>query len=214
MVIVLRVGAMSVEQVPPLVATAAVFVETFVVMSVGAAIAGLVAMWLPIPSWVMVTACLFAVCGSLPTLPPVLRWFARKVTKVNLAANERRIDFSLVFRGWLLSTISWLLFGTSLAILISAIPSPQPLPNAGQLFAIATAAVSLATVLGFASLIPGGAGVRELVLATVLGASLGPSQALLTAIAHRILSIVVEAILAAGSWICLRYTGGQERVKQ
>ena len=66
-------------------------------------------------------------------------------------------------------------------------------------------------VIGFAPLLPGGAGIRELVLATVLGTSLGTAHGLLAAIAHRVLSIVVESILAAGSWFWLRYTGDQEK---
>ncbi len=88
--------------------------------------------------------------------------------------------------------------------LIIAIPTSSELPSWGELYAIATAAICLAMVIGFASLLPGGAGVRELVLATVLGVSLGSVHGILAAIAARILFIVVEAALAGSFWLWLR----------
>ena len=59
----------------------------------------------------------------------------------------------------------------------------------GTLFAVSTAAIGLALVAGFASLLPGGAGVRELVLVTILGISVDSADALLTAIAARLVFI-------------------------
>lgn len=210
MVIVLRAGAMAIDGVRPMTTTVAVFVETFIVMAVGAAVAGLVVFWLPVPVWITATAFLFALTASIPTLPPILKKVAAKVSHVDIAQMDSPIGVGLVASGWCVSLISWLLFGASFAILISAIPSPDPIPPPIELYATATAAVSLAMVVGFASLIPGGAGVRELVLATVLGVSLGPAHGLLAAIAHRVLSIVVESIMAGGSWMWLRYAGAKE----
>lgn len=51
-------------------------------------------------------------------------------------------------------------------------------------------------VIGFVSLIPGGAGVREFVLATILGLAIGATQALLAAILARLVFIVVECLMA------------------
>jgi len=206
MVIVLRVSAMSVDDVRPLATTIAVFVETFILMAVGAAVAGLVVLWLPVPTWIMVTALLFAVVASLPTLPPILRRVAARVSKVKVSEIDSLFGVGLVVYGWSLSLLSWSLFGASFAVLITAIPSSSPLPPPIELYMTATAAISLAMVVGFASLVPGGAGVRELVLTTVLGVSIGAGHGLLAAIAMRVLTIVVEVILAAGSWFWLRYT--------
>jgi uncharacterized membrane protein YbhN (UPF0104 family) len=210
MVIVLRAGALAIDGVRPMTTTVAVFVETFIFMAVGAAVAGLVVFWLPVPAWITATAFLFALTASIPTLPPILKRIAAKVSHVDIAQIDSRIGVGLVASGWCLSLISWLLLGASFAILISAIPSPHPIPPPIELYATATAAVSLAMVVGFASLLPGGAGVRELVLATVLGVSLGPAHGLLAAIAHRVLSIIVESIMAGGSWMWLRYTDAKE----
>ena len=72
-----------------------------------------------------------------------------------------------------------------------------------SLAAVSTAAIALAMVVGFVSLIPGGAGVRELVLTTVLATAISPVQALLGAIAARILFIVVESVCASVAWYWL-----------
>ncbi len=214
MVIVLRVGVMSGDEVGPLATTIAVFTETFIVMAVGAAVAGLVVLWLPVPLWITATALTFAVAASLPTWPPILKRIAARVSKVELAELDSRIGSGLVARGWCLALLSWLLFGVSFALVIAAIPSLTPLPPRAELYATATAAFSLAMVVGFASLVPGGAGVRELVITTVLGASIGTAHGLFAAIAMRLLSIVVEAMLALGSWLWLRYNAAQEDCKE
>ena len=75
---------------------------------------------------------------------------------------------------------------------------------------VCTAAISLAVVIGFASLLPGGAGVRELVVTTVLSVVIGPSHAILAAIAARIMFAVCEAFVALCCWIWLR---GSLRIK-
>ena len=85
-----------------------------------------------------------------------------------------------------------------------AIPTGEILPPPLMLFAIATAAISLAVVLGFASLIPGGAGVRELVLASILGIMITPTHGLLAAVLIRGIHIFTEAVIAVGCWIWLR----------
>ncbi len=205
MVIVLRIGALTVDGVKPIATTIAVFVETFMMMAVGAAVAGVVVLWLPVPTWIVAIALSFAVLASVPTFPPLLNRVASRVSKVKIADLDSRIGSGLVIYGWVFSLVAWLMMGASFALLISALPSANPMPPTIQLYAVATAAVSLALVVGFASLLPGGAGVRELVLMTVLGVSLGAAHGFLAAIAHRIMSIVVECILAAGSVVWLRY---------
>lgn len=219
MVIILRAGALQTDGVPPMTSTIAVFIETFIVMAAGATVAGVVVLWLPVPTWIAATAFLGAAIASLPTFPPILRRAVTRLMKVDVeqvdsmpeSMQNPGIGISLVAFGWALALISWSLFGASFALLVSAIPSMQPIPPPIQLYAISTAAISLAMVIGFASLLPGGAGIRELVLATVLGTSLGTAHGLLSAIALRVLSIVVESGLAAGSWFWLRYTGRKEQ---
>jgi uncharacterized membrane protein YbhN (UPF0104 family) len=208
MVVILRAGALTRDGVRPLAATVSVFLETFLMMAVGAAVAGAVVVWLPVPSWIAITAVLVAILASLPTLPPILRRVAARVSKLDVAEIDAKIGMGLFAAGWGWSLLGWLLIGASFTALITAIPSSAPSPPPLELYATATAAISLAIVVGFASLLPGGAGVRELVLITVLSVSIGSVHGLLAAIAARIMFIVVESVLAGAAWTWLRLTDG------
>lgn len=204
MVIVLRAGALAQDGVRPLPATVSVFLETFLMMAVGGTVAALVVVWLPVPTWIVLLSLAAAACACLPTLPPILRIVAGKLIKTTDSGPNVRIGWPLFAAGWGWSLLSWILIGASFSSVIAAIPSSTPLPPTLELLAIGTAAISLAVVVGFASLIPGGAGVRELVLTTILGVAIGPIQGLMAAIVTRVMHIVVEALLAAGSWYWLR----------
>lgn len=208
MVIVLRAAALSQDGVRAVPATIGVFLETFLMMAVGATLAAAIVVWMPVANWLVWLALAAAVLASLPTLPPILRRVSRRVTQ-RFAQRDQvdagaQIGWPLFAACWAWSLLSWLLVGASFAMLISAIPSPHPLPDTWLLYAISTAAIGLAIVIGFASLIPGGAGVRELVLTTILGTSIGPVHAILAAILARVVYIVVEALLALLAWIWLR----------
>ena len=204
MVIVIRAGVLSRDGVRPLPATISIFLETFLMMAVGGAVAGFVVLWLPVPAWIAVMSVGVALAASVPTVPPVLRAVTQKLVKKSLPESEIEIGWGLVVAGWAWSTLSWLLIGAAFTMLVTAIPAAEPLPPLYELYLVATAAISLAIVIGFASLLPGGAGVRELVVTTVLGVALGPVHGILSAIAARILFMIVEASLAAGSWGWLR----------
>jgi uncharacterized membrane protein YbhN (UPF0104 family) len=204
MVIVLRATALASDGVTAVPATVSIFLETFLMMAVGASVAAIVMVWLPVPTWMAVASVGVALLACLPTLPPILRQVARRVTKMDGLDARARINWRLFAAGWGWSLLSWLLVGASFAALVAAMPGPNPLPPPPQLYAIATAAICLAVVAGFASLIPGGAGVRELVLTTILGVSIGPAQGILAAIAARVAFMGVESAMAAASWIYLR----------
>jgi glycosyltransferase 2 family protein len=200
MVIILRAGVLSRDGIGPLKATVSVFLETFLMMAVGATLAGIVVCWLPVPRWIAISSVVAAIAASLPTLPPILKYVAAKVTKVRIAEIDHQIGVRLFVAGWGWSILSWLLVGLSFTFVVSAMPTANALSSPLQLYAISTAAVALAMVIGFASLLPGGAGVRELVMTTILGVSLGTAHGLLAAIAARILYLVVEAGLAGLCW--------------
>lgn len=207
MVIVLRAGTLAREGVRPMPATISIFLETFLMMAVGGAVAGVVVLWLPVPRWIAWMSVGIAMLATLPTFPPILRLVAAKLTK--FTSDERpTIGWRLFAAGWGWSLLSWLLIGTGFTMLVAAIPSSESLPPWHELYLVCTAAISLAMVIGFASLLPGGAGVRELVITTVLGVALGPIHGILSAIAARILFIVVESVLAGTAWIWLRSQQG------
>jgi hypothetical protein len=104
---------------------------------------------------------------------------------------------------WLWCTISWVFTGLSMtAIVLALIPRPLP-TDPWSLTLISSAAAMLAFVAGFLSLLPGGALVRELVLATLLQPVIGQGPALLAAVAARLVQLAVECVLCAGIWFWL-----------
>ena len=179
MVIVLRAGGLATDGVSVVTSTISVFMETLLMMAVGAAVAGLVICWLPVPTWMIAAAGAVAVTASVPTLPPILKRVAAKVAHRRPQQNPPdRPTSSLKFFvvGWSWSLLGWLLIGVSFTLLVAAIPSPTELPSPILLCAVSTAAIALGMVVGFASLLPGGAGVRELVLTTVLAQAIGTAH--------------------------------------
>ena len=212
MVIVIRAGVLARDGVKPVQATMSVFLETFLMMAVGGAVAGLVVLWLPVPVWISVMAGGIAIVASLPTFPPVLRVVAKRLIKDASGVADGRLGWGLFFAGWAWSCLSWLLIGASFTVLVSAIPGFSTIgsgasPGGAELYLVCTAAMSLAVVIGFASLLPGGAGIRELVITTVLTVSLGPTHAILAAIAARLLFAAVEGLVAVFCWLWLRRLG-------
>lgn len=213
-------------------ATTCVFFETLLMMSVGGALAGCLMWSTPLPQWVKWAASLMAVAACIPTLPPVMRRVIALVSKRRdrsrsvesaggATGGEARSDESAsastaaadvssaitwprLMSGWAWSLLSWCLIGLSFACVMKAIPAYNGLPVGHELLTVATAAISLGMVLGFASLLPGGAGVREWVTLIVLGTVTDPTHALLCVITARILFIVVESILALASHLYLR----------
>ena len=212
MVIVLRAGGLAKDGVGLMRATVAVFMETFLNMAVGASLAGIIVVLLRVEVWLMVVAALVAVAASIPTFPPVLRRVVARVSSSTDQGDDRQSlthgqSVKFFYVGWAWSILTWGLMGTAFTMLITAIPSTVPLQEGIHLWAIATAAITLAMVVGFASLIPGGAGVRELVLTTLLATTIGSSHALLAAVAARLVFLVVESVLAFASWLWLRRVG-------
>ena len=212
MVILLRIGALSQENVNPVRSTVSVFMETLLMMAVGAAVACVVIVWLPVPVWMKWCAVTVAVLASLPTVPPVLKYVAARVSNNELEAinsnSERASSLSFFIQGWSWSLVSWMFIGASFTMLVSAIPSMTgSSTNPLVLAAVSTAAIALAVVVGFVSLLPGGAGIRELVLTTILATAIGAAHALLAALAARLMFIVVEGACAGGAWMWLRRNG-------
>lgn len=181
-------------------ASLAVFYETMTMMGVGACLAAIVLL-----GWQRATglAAVVAICcgagGVLVTLPPVLRLAGRLLERLRpgfrLAAELVRIDMRHVVVGWCANFALWLMLTLSFwAALRGVLPSAQvPLSE----FPFYLASVALAMVAGFASLIPGGAFVREAVLLELLAPRYGAAVALVAALVVRVVWLVSEVLLSA-----------------
>ena len=193
MVVIVRTDMIQGAQVEPRTAAATVFAETLTWIFVGSAIAcGLLFFELkgfPLLRWTAVG--LVAMAGGL-TWPPVFRRLAGRFVPV--PELLRGINFRVMMVGWVVMGAGWLLNGVCLWLVVRAIP-PTGLIESGFAWAdyrLALACVTLATVAGFVSLLPGGLGVRELVMIPLLSGRFGMLSAVLAAILLRFVWLAAE----------------------
>jgi hypothetical protein len=200
MVVILRTGLIRSHRVDTGLAVASVFLETLTMMSVGAFLAAaILAVSFPEHHWFVGLAVAMMAAAGLPTLPPVFSRLARLagVGRSNPAVAEKLagLGYPLLAGGWLAMTVGWLLMGASLWAVLRAIGAPADLPGQWHLY---TAAVALAVVGGFASMIPGGLLARELALGGFLDRQLGvPGLGLIVAAVLRLVWLVAEILISS-----------------
>jgi uncharacterized membrane protein YbhN (UPF0104 family) len=198
MVVILRAGMIRGPGVDAPLAVVSVFLETLTMMAVGALMAaGIVAVWFrgqPLLFWASLG--MMAVAG-LPTLPPVFRVLVRIVNLGKLSpAQLEKLDslgYGTVILGWVLNAIGWAILGLSYWAVLRALGAGSESPW-DQLH-VTTAAVALATVVGFISMVPSGAVVREAALtqvAKLMIPGIGDAIALVAAVLLRLVWLAAE----------------------
>lgn len=208
LVVILRAGLIRSPRTDTAVAATSVFVETLTMMAVGAVVAAVILPTLPAATthpWVLWLAVGLLVLAGAPTLPPVSREIVRRLgvqrASPRVEAAIRQVNYRVLSAGWLTMVIGWLLMGLSQCATLKALANLEGMPDAVvdplSQWPLQTAAVSLAMVAGFLSLIPGGLGVRELVLTTLLVETVGPVAAILAAALLRLAWLVAELLLAS-----------------
>lgn len=195
MVVVLRTGLIRSRRVDTAVAAVSVFFETLSMMSVGAFWAtGILAFQLREHGFLCLAAIGLMVVAGVPILPPVFR---RLVRLAGVGRSDPSIDAKLqnlrwrsLFEGVVAMSACWAMLGVSLWAVFRAI-EPEPTPLLAE-FPLYVASVSLAMVAGFLSLIPGGAGVREMVLAEIMVPHFGDVVAVVGAVLLRLVWLLAE----------------------
>jgi uncharacterized membrane protein YbhN (UPF0104 family) len=209
MVVVMRTDIIRGENVQVGPAAASVFVETLSWIFVGSVIASaLIAIQFGEHSALQATAIILALIAGFLTWPRNFQWIATKLLEYK-GRNSGRFEgltLQTMAFGWLLMTIGWCLNGLSLWLVIRGLPGTDI--SAGD-YSLTLACVSLATVAGFVSLLPGGLGVRELVMIPLLGARFGAANAVIAAIVIRFIWLASEIISSAIIYIVLRISGAR-----
>jgi glycosyltransferase 2 family protein len=183
-----------------------VFVETLTMMAVGALLAAVISVLvLRSEAYIWLSAFAIATAAGVPTLPPVLRWLGRTGAKrfaqgaQDEAAAEKaddvqsrlsQITFRVLSTGWLAAIACWLLFAISLWATLRGI-GVNEIPLMASLPTLLTA-VACAVVAGFASMVPGGLGVRDFTLLYLLAPVCGEANALVAAVLMRLVWLVSE----------------------
>jgi len=211
MVIILRASILNhgPTRVSIKLSAIAVIIETLNLIAVGAVLALVLVMVLETPPWIKWGSALMAIGAVIGTLPPVLRFALSRRLRIRTRRgpiNESSATKPMIWTThdliatWFWCAISWVFTGISMtAVVLALVPSAADL-SLISLTLICSAAAMLAFIAGFLSLLPGGVGVRETVLATLLGPIVGPGPAVLSAVVARLVQLAVESLLAAGIW--------------
>lgn len=200
LVVILRAGLIRSERVDTGIAAAAVFCETLTMMAVGAFVGGAVVLILFRDQlWLVALAVGLMFAAGVPTVPPVFVRLARLagVGKRSPQIVERlaRLDYPTLGSGWGLNLVGWLLVGLSLWLTVQAAGFAVPGRMTHE-WIVCTGAAALAVVAGFASLIPGGFGVRDAVLLVLLVPTFGQAGALVATVVARLVWLVAEVAIS------------------
>ena len=195
MVVVLRTGLLRSQRATTAVVAVSVFVETLTMMAVGACLAATILMVaFPGQMVLVLVAVSLMIAAGVPTLPPVFR---RLAGRLPLGARDEaspvdlhQVSYRLMAGGWVALACGWVLMGLSLWATLRALEVPGA--DAISQLPLYTASVSLAVVAGFLSLVPGGAVIRELILAQVLVPQFGETVAVVSALLLRLVWLVSE----------------------
>jgi len=206
MVVVIRTDLIRGDGVKTGPAAASVFVETLTWIFVGSAIASLLLIFRFRDQFVLqLTAGLLTLASGVLTLPPVFRRIALKVGGVGgrkIVKTFEGLNFRTMSFGWVLMTLGWCLNGLSLWLVLKGLPDTSV---TWAHYPLALACVSLATVAGFVSLLPGGIGVRELVMIPLLGAAFGSVNAIVAAVVIRIVWLAAELMTSGTIYLFRRF---------
>ncbi|MDG2467774.1 MAG: lysylphosphatidylglycerol synthase domain-containing protein [Pirellulaceae bacterium] len=200
LVVIIRTGIIASPKVQPAVAATSVFIETLTYMAVGAGVASiLMVFFIDVGGWLILLGCGAILLAGLPIFPPVFRSIIKILRMDRLSPKIARAASNLKTRtaviGWILLPFSWLLVGLSLWATtqltgIAAVDIDE-LPRL-------TACAAMAIVVGFLSMMPGGLGVRELVLIAIL-APIDPAfdsaTTLIVAVTLRLIWLLTELVL-------------------
>ncbi len=195
MVVIIRTDMIRGEKVRTAPAAASVFVETLTWIFVGSVIGCLLMMFQFQDQKVLqVAGFVMALIAGFLTWPPVFRKIATRVSKVSEKRAEKLfagLNVSVMSYGWLTIAIGWCFNALSLWLVLKGIPGTDVGPGD---FSLTLACVTLASVAGFVSLLPGGLGVRELVMIPLLGSRFGTVTAVIAAIAIRLVWLAAELL--------------------
>jgi glycosyltransferase 2 family protein len=207
LVVIIRSDEVTSPRVKRSVAVVGVFVETLGMMAVGGILASVLLIagcGQPHDSgWLILLAAGLASASGVAASPPMFRFVLRYLSKrrglsaLNDAING--LTWQFLVKGWFLAAVGWLFFGGSMVFVLLAFPT---LESSVQFdigdYPQIMAAVALSMVAGFLSLLPGGVGVREMVIYTLLTPLIDPTLAIISAVSLRVVWLLCELGAAGG----------------
>jgi uncharacterized membrane protein YbhN (UPF0104 family) len=157
--------------------------------------------WFQEKFWPVLLSVAFMLVVGVPTLPPIFRRLVRMVgvkkMDPGIDAALAGLSFRVIFYGWLAVTLGWVLTGLSLWATLRAIPTATAIPVGWEHWPLATAIAALGVVAGFVSMLPGGVGIREYVVMTLLAGPFGVGAATISAVLSRLVWLLAEVAISA-----------------
>ncbi|TWT29841.1 lysylphosphatidylglycerol synthase transmembrane domain-containing protein [Blastopirellula retiformator] len=202
MVVVLRTSLIQGPHVEKTVAVVAVFIETLTMIAVGAAYSGVIlAVLFREQTILLAVAAALGLCAFVPTLPPIFRKVIvlLRITRLNPRLEEHMhgLNYGLMGIGWVFYFIAWTLMGLSYLAAMRSIPGAvAAAPEMWQTLPLLIASVALAMIAGFVSLLPGGFGIRELILMQLTAPVFGRPVAVVSAVLLRVSWMVAEIVIS------------------
>jgi hypothetical protein len=198
MAILLRVGYLHRRGVLVRPAILSVFIETMTSLTTGAILGALLLQGMSAPSWLKGCALACIPLAAATLIPDTFRWLVARISRSRLGAMPdfvaQAIRWKLMLRCAAWSLLGWLLHGTAGWLVLMAIdPSPELL--SWSAWSTCVASMCLAALAGFISMIPGGAGVRELVATWGIATLVSTPVALVASVATRLAVISAELII-------------------
>ncbi len=199
MVLVVRVAVLQLRAAGMAIGVASCFVETLFWLLVGAewACVALLVFFPQESLLVALTAACVLLAGFVGS-PPILSWLtsraAGRLPGGWLSPTAPSFSWSYFFVMHVGFSVAWLLQAGGMWLVMSAV-APGDLTRLD--IALALAAVTTATIVGFLSMLPGGLGARELVFIPLLATRFTLPHALTIAIFVRLISITGELVLTA-----------------
>jgi uncharacterized membrane protein YbhN (UPF0104 family) len=198
MVVVMRVGLVTPYGARPATAAFATLYETLVMMAAGALIAAVAFALPPVQAWAVALGAGLGVALLVVVDPIVFPRVSRLISMPFPGVGPEALPLvsrRFLGEGLLWSSAGWVLLGLSQLAVARAL-TPVGLPI--RLWPAVIGGVALATVAGFVvAVLPGGLGVREGVLMTVLTPALGSDPAVIAALALRLTWVLGEVLAAA-----------------
>ena len=202
-VLFIRSGLLNRKKTKISTAAVSIFIETMTMMAVGAFIAALmVLLWfrnIEHSNWLTLCALIALIGTVLPILPPVFHFVAKKC-RIELEG----LRFKTLAVGWVLNIHVWMMLGVSLWLTMLGFGMKSE--SVFTELPYCTMAISFSVVLGFASMIPAGFGVRGWAMSIILipffalhpiGTIDSSTMADVIVTAHRIISILAELTVSA-----------------
>ena len=184
MVVIIRSDMIRDENLTATQAAASVLIETLTWIFVGSVIASVLAFsQLSQQPILQIFAIGLAAVAGILTFPPVANFLVSKVVRRPEHSPFAGLNLATLACGWAIMTVGWCLNGLSLWLVVDCIPGSNVTLSD---FWLTLTCVSLATVLGFVSLVPGGIGVRELAIIPMLAPRFGSPTAIFAAVIIRL----------------------------